>query len=481
MYSELFKLCGYEPEEIVKQRSRIDRAFQIMKIGPADIKRAEERINEYIWVESLGMRRILGIYLKDMIDLVLAEEEGKKTVYTSYPPVREITALAALSSDNVVGACPEVLIITVMGFIFDKLNPYLEMAESLLLKRGASFCSLLQARMGAIAGGLIPKPSLLIPSGLLCDQAPKTDEMLHEMYGAATAYIDCVWDESKDEYPVVSPRRVKYLAREMEAAASKFADVAGFELTQEKVEEVITRQVKLNTAWEKLLWTTFADPMPLNRYNRDLAFNVAGLSCRHCVNEGVEAMSILRQDVQKRIDEGFGVNPEGSPRVWFLVSNMCDPRITGMMEDLGVQLPLGLDILPNELRYISDYDDFWQQRADINMRIGSRRSAAAYCRQILSVVSEFQLDGIIMNYHVACRMYDIFPLILKEKAQKELGIPVLLMEGNWFDSRDYTAEGYRTKLESFAEIVKIYAQKMKPSRTPMRKPTSEDLKWFSSK
>jgi hypothetical protein len=139
-----------------------------MEIGPADIKRAEARINRYIWVESAGMLRILGIYMKDMIDLVLAEEEGKKTVYTSYPPVREITALAALSSDNVVGACPEVLVITVMGFIFDKLNPYLEIAESLILKRGASFCSLLQARMGAIASGLIPQPSLLIPSGLLC-------------------------------------------------------------------------------------------------------------------------------------------------------------------------------------------------------------------------------------------------------------------------------------------------------------------------
>jgi hypothetical protein len=55
------------------------------------------------------------------------------------------------------------------------------------------------------------------------------------------------------------------------------------------------------------------------------------------------------------------------------------------------------------------------------------------------------------------------------------------MEGNWFDSRDYTAESYRTKLESFAEIVKVYAQKMKPFRTPVRQPTPEDLKWFSSK
>jgi benzoyl-CoA reductase/2-hydroxyglutaryl-CoA dehydratase subunit BcrC/BadD/HgdB len=481
MYSELLKLCGYQLDEIKSEKSRIERAFKIMEIGPEDIQRAEKRISRYIWVDSSGMRRVLGIYMKDMIDLVLAEVEGKKTVYTSYPPIREITALAALSSDNVVGACPEVLVITVMGFIFGKLNPYLELAESLVLKRGYTFCSLLQARMGAIAKGLIPKPTLLIPSGLLCDQAPKTDEMLHEMYGSSSAYIDCVWDEGKDEYPVVSPRRVKYLAKEMEAAAHDFANMAGFALTEERVQDVISQQVTLNTAWEKLLWKTFADPMPLNRFNRDLAFNVAGMSCRHCVEEGPEVMEILQDDVQQRIDDGFGINPKGSPRVWLLVSNMYDPSITAVIEELGMQLPLGLDILPDELRYVSNYDNFWEQRADINLRIGSRRSATAYCKQILSACREFQLDGIILIYHVPCRMYDIFPPMLKHMAKKELGIPILLMEGNWFESRDYTAEGYRTKLESFAEIVKGYASKMKPTRKSLKKPTSEDFKWFSAK
>ncbi len=481
MYSELLRLCGYETEEIEKERFRIDRAFQIMEIGPEDFQRAEEKINKYIWVDSIGMRKILGIYIKEMIDLVLAEEENKKTIYTSFPPVREITAIAALSSDNIVGLCPEVLIVTVMGFIFDKLTPYLETAESLVLKRGASFCTLLKARMGAIAKGLIPKPTLLVPSGLLCDQAPKTDEMLHEMYGSSVAYIDSVWDESKDEYPVVSPRRVKYLAKEMETAARKIGEVAGFPLTEEKVKEIIGRQVELAAAWEEVLWATFADPMPLNRYNRDLAFSLVAMSGRHCVNEGVEPMRMLLKDVQKRIEEEFGVNPQGSPRVWLLVSNMSDPKITGMMEDLGMQLPIGLDVLPDELRYVPDYENFWDQRADINLRIGSRRSATAYCRQIITACREFQLDGLIMQYHVPCRMYDIFPLMLREMAQKELGLPVLLMEGNWFETRDYSAESYRTKLESFAEIVKIYADKMRPNRKSIKKATSEDLKWFSSK
>ena len=65
--------------------------LEIMEIGPSDIKRAESRINRYIWVESPGMRCILRIYIKDMIDLVLAAGstslivEAMKAVPVSVP------------------------------------------------------------------------------------------------------------------------------------------------------------------------------------------------------------------------------------------------------------------------------------------------------------------------------------------------------------------------------------------------------------
>lgn len=481
MYSELLKLCGYGPEEIEKERPRINRAFEIMEIGPEDIKRAEERLRKYVWVESLGMRKILGIWMKDMIDLVLAKEEGKKTVYTSYPPMREIAAITATASDNVVGVCPEALITMVMGFIFDKLNPYLEKAESLMLRHGLAFCSLLKARMGGIAEGLIPVPSLTIPSGLLCDQAPKTDEMLHEMYGFPAAYVDTTWDEAEDEYPVVSPRRVRYLAKEMENAVNKFGEITGSELSDERVREIIGLYTKLDAAWQRVVWRTFVDPMPLSRVDRFLAFNIPGACNRHGMNEGVEALNILGDEVQKRIDDEFGIVPKGSPRVWLLIPNMSDPRIAKLIEGLGMAIPVGLEILPEELRYVASYNKLWEQRADINLRIGSRRSAIAYCKQIISACREFQLDGLIMQYHVACHMYDIFPLKLKEMAQKELGIPVLLLEGDWYETRDYSAEGYRTRLESFAEMVKAFAEKMKPTRTPIRMLKDGDLKWFSAK
>ena len=87
MYTELFKLCGFEAEEIEKERPRIDKAFKIVGIGVDDIERAEDRIKKYFDIELMGVRKVLGIWLKQLIDLALAREERKRLVYICFPPV----------------------------------------------------------------------------------------------------------------------------------------------------------------------------------------------------------------------------------------------------------------------------------------------------------------------------------------------------------------------------------------------------------
>ena len=52
------------------------------------------------------------------------------------------------------------------------------------------------------------------------------------------------------------------------------------------------------------------------------------------------------------------------------------------------------------------------------------------------------------------RAYNIFPRKAKEVIEKELGIPVLALEQDSIDSREYTAERFRTRVEPFAELLK---------------------------
>lgn len=56
--------------------------------------------------------------------------------------------------------------------------------------------------------------------------------------------------------------------------------------------------------------------------------------------------------------------------------------------------------------------------------------------------------------HYSCRPFATDALMVKDALKKELGIPVLVLEADIYDPRFYTREQLRTRLESFAELVK---------------------------
>jgi hypothetical protein len=86
-YDALLKLCGFEDDEIKREKSRIDRAFRKLELGPEDMKKAERWVSENHDVELLGVRKLLRAWLMELIDLELAREEGKKIVYYGYPSI----------------------------------------------------------------------------------------------------------------------------------------------------------------------------------------------------------------------------------------------------------------------------------------------------------------------------------------------------------------------------------------------------------
>src|SRR4030066_213007 len=126
---EFLELCGFESREIKEEASRIEKAFGILEIDDKDINRAKAKIKKYLDIELLGMRKVLGLWLKELVDMVLAKQEGKKVVYVSFPPIPHIASAIALAAENIYCAAPEIVLSNTLNLIFDKINPVLETAE----------------------------------------------------------------------------------------------------------------------------------------------------------------------------------------------------------------------------------------------------------------------------------------------------------------------------------------------------------------
>ena len=199
------------------------KAFTKLGITDEDILRGKQRLTTYFDTELKGVRKLFGLFVRELVSIILAKEEGKqKVIHGCMAPSFEILGSALRSNfKDVCVLVPNPPFMVVMGSIFGKFVSILEAAEKQWLKSGlVSHCAMVKTRLGLFALNLIPRPDLLITSGSLCDTSPKTNDLLHEIYGIPTYYYDTVQDRELWEYPN-STRAIQLSAKGMKKNGPK--------------------------------------------------------------------------------------------------------------------------------------------------------------------------------------------------------------------------------------------------------------------
>ena len=142
-YSGLLKLCGWEEEQISREKPRLDEAFGILGLGPEDMQRAEARVIEGYDVDLMGVRKALGVWIGGMVDVVLGKREGKRLVYYSFPPLGGLSGvISVIGKGEILCVCPEFILDIALGAIFDRIDPILEAGEEKALPPGRALCGL---------------------------------------------------------------------------------------------------------------------------------------------------------------------------------------------------------------------------------------------------------------------------------------------------------------------------------------------------
>ncbi len=455
MYSGFLGLCGFEPDEIKREDSRVRKAFEILDIGSEDVSQAAERVTTFFDIELMGIRKALGIWLKELIDMVLAKEEGKKIVYASFPPTYQMVAAMTSASSDIYCVIPEVILGVTMNCIFTKATSILEAAEKHGLAPGLAFCSYLQMRLGAIAKGIIPVPDLIVPSCLMCDQSPKVDELLHEVYGVPVAYADHLFGSGGSEWPDdISPQRVQYLATEIRNAMEEFGNLFNHEITESEFQQATEKEANLFNAslgiWELMK----ANPLPLRINDLNMVTEIPAACSGRALREGANALNLLCKELAKRVEDGVGVLEKGAPRIMAAMVPY-DPSILSIFDELGLAISVTSQVPSPARETTISYNSVWEQVADLILRRrGALYSGLAYLSQARDLAKLNNVDGVILFHHIGCRQYNTWLLKAKAVIEQDLDIPVLIFEGDYCDTRDYNAKQSRTKLETFAQIVK---------------------------
>jgi hypothetical protein len=456
-YDDLLKLCGFEDEEIDKEMPRIEKTFERLEIGPEDMETAENWVRQNHDVTLVGVRKLLGAWLKELIDVVLAKDEGKKVVYFGFPAITGPGLMLSASSEDVLVTAPDMVLDHTMGQIFNKLTPILEAGEANGLPPGHALCSLWQAKIGGVAKGMIPIPNLALASSYFCDMGSKADDLVTVQFGIPVAYIDGVMDSKWGEYPDYLPERVHYLGTQINQALKKAEKVLGIKIAPDAWERSQKESRPFVNNLLRLLDLMRADPVPVSIAELELLEALPGSSTSRGIREGIKAMDILIHELEERVKAGIGATEKGAPRVMVNVGHTSDPRVTHLAEDVGLAVPLtkilcwvgGPPFKPKR-----NYSTPGERIADYELAAGLFHGTDGAVKRYEMATELMKLDGFIVNYLYNCRPSATASHNQKKYLAERIGLPVLSLEIDDFDSRAYSAASLRTKVETFAEMLK---------------------------
>jgi hypothetical protein len=456
-YNELLKLCGFEDDEVKKEKPRIDQAFHKLELGPEDMRTAERWVRQNHDTELVGVKKLLRTWLLELIDLVLAKDEGKKIVYYGFPSIQgpgiAIKAASELAGVELYCACPDVILCHTLGQIFNKLTPILEAGEENGLPPGHGLCSLQQIRVGGMAKGIIPVPDLATGSSYFCDMGSKADELLHERYGHQAIYVDGSMDSRWGEYPDYLPQRVEFLGAQLDKLFAIVKKVLGIEVTKAAWEEAMVTRDHLSRAVAQLHQHMAADPMPLSAVELEIAALLGAAGTGRAMTQGPDAVDTLCQEVKQRVDNGIGVVGKGAPRVMSFTPPFSDPTITHMMEDAGLAMSATAGSVPPSVIPFPPQATLGEAIADRHLRLGAFHSSYGVVKSFEKAVDILNLDGVIWGYLYNCRPLAQTSHTLKKWVEETTGVPTLSLEMDIYDSRNYSAAALRTRVETFAEVL----------------------------
>jgi benzoyl-CoA reductase/2-hydroxyglutaryl-CoA dehydratase subunit BcrC/BadD/HgdB len=454
---ELLQLCGFEQRERPAQLPRMEEAFARLGITEDDVQTAKDRLHTYYDMDLSGIRRMMGVLLKDMTDIVLLRDEGaRKVIHSCMAPGFEVLGTAINThSEDVRLTYPNFTFMAVLGGVFGKFVPVLEEAEKLWLRGGvARHCGMVKARVGLISLGLHPRPDLTVTTGYLCDTSPKSNEIMQEVFGIPAYCVDHVQDRHMAEYPDAS-RATVMAAKGMRRFSEIVRSGTGFEITDDMVWGALRARKPIGEAMDRVLEVVrVSDPPPLGstHLNALAAFGRAPYK-EDDIPTVVDILDTLLGELQDRVRQGVGVTPKGAPRVLVLCPpHHSDPRFECLANRLG------LNIVASDFNFSSGQDKSGAGVTDphdpYNVICQHPHGTPGQCLGgraviILDACRRLSIDGVIDHYHVGCRYMAADTFALRETITRELGIPVLAFEWDNFDPRSYNEQELVGKLETF--------------------------------
>ncbi len=321
-------------------------------------------------------------------------------------------------------------------------SKYLEISES----KGFSTdgCSYHRTIIGAAMKGIIPKPDVLIGASIPCNGGVKALKRIGEIFNKDVFILNIPIESTPDS--------VDYLTDQYKKMIEYIENETGRKLDYDKLKMTIKYN---NQAREYLVEANnLCKNVPCPANSNDLK-NFIMFVLLQGTEEGVEVAKLFRDEFKYRVENGLaGLSEEKFRLMWIQNRIQFKTDLLNILEE-----KYGVNIVIDELNHI------WWEPMDESQPLRSLAKrmithpivgpAERRIEVITQLAQEYKIDGAVNPAHLGCRQSAGARVLFKDALQK-IGIPLIHLDVDCVDERNYSSGQIITRMEAFLEMLSNY-------------------------
>ena len=320
------------------------------------------------------------------------------------------------------------------------VGPFLEEAEHAGFP--AESCGWHRAAIGAAAQGMMPVPDVVIATSNPCAGGVAAIEHLARTFDCPLYVLTIPPDDSE--------RNVRYLADQFRSMVDFVAEHTGEALDEDRLRDAMNKTNEAREAAIELFNLAQRTPSPVK--GMDLRTFGLTIPLFFGTETAIEIIQAYRDEFAARLEQGIGGVPGERLRLMWLQEfiQFKHPLIKMLEEDY--QAAVVVEELNNVYWEPIDVDDPYVGLAQRAIAFPFNGPVERRLKQIKKLVQAYKIDGAINPCHWGCRQGTGARGLIGE-ALKELDIPVINLEVDCADSRNFSEGQLRTRLEAFMELL----------------------------
>ncbi len=310
-------------------------------------------------------------------------------------------------------------------------------------------CDLGHYFTGKSPAGQLPKPDLLFASNNICQTVTYWFKALAHYYDIPLILFDTPFN-----FDQITESDLRYMAGQLEEMITPLQRISGVKFDQAKFLASLELGRATSETWGQVLQTMRHRPSPLTIF--DTFFHMAPVVSLRGLPVAYDYYQTLLEELRDRVARGIGaVKLERKRLMWDNIAMWYKVRdFSNLFAEHGMNFVVATytNAWAETIQYL-DPDDPFRSLAKTYSLVILNNNLDHRLSLMERLIADYQVDGLVIHSARSCKPYSVGQYDLKRLLMERLAIPSVVIEADITDSRAYSEEQTRTRLEAFFEAL----------------------------